>query len=282
LLGSLRAHTALAHDIKLHRQLLPASAVRSPVAELAYDSLRVNQMVTELHRISEQIRQAAEDNAHDLKTPLAVIRVALKRIRRDLPNNSEKIKSALEAADQSVERMFLSINVAQALQDECASLMVTPRWRADLTLAVDKAIRQFATPIGRKRLRLTTRLDEGVWVGTGRDMLQALLRNVVGNAVEASPDGGEIVVILSSEDGEAILEVEDEGSNISSDFVEQLFARDRSDIAGVERPERSGPDEGRAGYFIAKRNANLLGGDLIISNRQAGKGLSITTRLPAF
>jgi two-component system, OmpR family, sensor histidine kinase ChvG len=217
------------------------------------------------------IRQAAEDDAHDLKSPLALIKVAHKRARRALAaNDIGKGLLALEAADDAVDRMLVSIDISQRLAEQTAELAIAPRSNCSLMLAVETCRCALASAIELRKARVTVRYSEDIAVSTEGRLLEGLLCDVLRNAIESSTEGGEIFVTLGLENGKAAIAVSDEGVGIDSNSRGMLFVREPLTAYATELPGRA-PRR----YFIAKRNADLLGGAITIDNRPTGGVLAV-------
>lgn len=275
-LGRLRAHARLVKAMGHRRQPVAGSEVRCPVPELEADIILLNRLLIEAHGLAEEMRRAAEDDAHDLKSPLGLVRVAHRRVRRVLlPVDSAKALAALDVADQALDRMVVSIETAQALAEERAALAASPRDPVDVAWTMDQCRRSLELEIRQKALRVVIDQRDDIVLSTGAGLLETLLADVLGNAVEASPDEGEIVVELRIEDGEAVIAVADAGAAICSISAGALFAREPLDGSAIERV---GPAPRR--YFNAKRSADLLGGAFMVGNQPDG-GVLAVVYLPA-
>jgi two-component system sensor histidine kinase ChvG len=111
-------------------------------------------------------------------------------------------------------------------------------------------------------------------------MLDALLDDLLRNAAAASDERASIGVSLVTEEHAALLRIEDEGSWISADALESICERayGRSEWS-IDGAMDDGPVVRRRRYYVAKRNADLLGGDIRFDNRPEG-GLSVVVSLP--
>lgn len=107
--------------------------------------------------------------------------------------------------------------------------------------------------------------------GEARGIIQILV-NLLGNAVRHSPDGGQVLVMLSIEGEMATAAISDQGPGIAPADQERVFAKF----------ERLGKGEGGAGLglAIARRLARSMGGEITLVSAP-GKGASFTLSLPA-
>jgi two-component system sensor histidine kinase ChvG len=279
LVRSVRAHSSLADEISRRRHPLSPPSARAPLWELAGDLSRTKRLMAELTRVAEQIRQASEDDAHALRSPLSVVKIAVKRVRAQVPACATTVQAALDAAEVNIERMSRVIDASQSLEEETAALIVATRQTVNLTWIVRDTLERYQDSIVRKSIRVSHLSQNGVIVSAAAGVLDALVHDVLGNAIAASPEGGTLSVYLETDDQSALIQVDDEGAGIPLDCVEVAFERDYSARGDTPTPLSDDAPRNRRRYFIAKRNAGVLGGDLTIG-RRVGGGISVKVCLP--
>jgi signal transduction histidine kinase len=105
------------------------------------------------------------------------------------------------------------------------------------------------------------------------DRLGQVLDNLLGNAVKYSPQGGEILVRITSAKGEARLSVADQGPGIPTAVVPHLFER-------FYRGEHRAGDAGLGlGLYISRMLVNAHGGRIWVASA-LGSGSTFTVALP--
>ena len=278
--GRLKQFRDIAYDVGQYRTVVKGGSSRIVMKELSGAAEVLDGLVLDVQRISNQIRKAAGDNAHSLKTPLAVIRVAVARVRRHSPADQEAVNRALNAADQAIDRLFLLVTATQRLDDDNAALIVAPRQLMNLTQLIDDARLQFRDMLASRDIRLVCRLAPDVRVRAGAGNLETVLRNTIDNAINASPDGSTIFITLEQQADFARLQIDDAGNSIGPDDVARVFERDfstqTSDSRSNEKPKS---DHVRPGLFVVKRNIEALGGQVVAQNSAEG-ALSVIITLP--
>ena len=276
---SLRRFRTVANEITQGRIGDDAFSRRNVVPELSSVAGDFDKLVHDLRRVSRQIRQSAEDNAHSFKTPLAAIQSALQPVRRAIPENDSRARRAIEIVDSSLARLLALVNAAQRYDISTAEMLEAPRVPTDVTQVVGEAVRHFREILASREIRLIRRLDDSVLVRAGRGMIELVLQNVLENATSFSPPGSTIVVTLTANEETAELQIDDEGPGIDPAKIDHVFERyfssRPSDAAsGSEPVEHSG-----LGLWIVRRNVEALGGQVSATNRIGG-GLSIVIVLP--
>jgi len=222
-----------------------------------------------LQGLLDHQKRFVRDSAHQLRTPLAVLKAQVQSARRgDVPP-----EQALSEIDVTVQRATLLANQMLSLA-KVEQLRQQPESRVldfggivreialDLSpLIADKALdfELDATP---------TRVNAHQW------MLQELARNLLHNAIKHSPAGGALLVEVKVADGMAQLRLRDDGAGISPELRQRLFAP----FAAGDTRSGSG-----LGLAICREIVRALGGSISLDNRvSAGRvtGLDATVRLP--
>jgi two-component system sensor histidine kinase ChvG len=277
---SLRRFRDVAADISQGRIGDYAFSHRNVVPELSSVARDFDKLVLELARVSQQIRQSAEDKAHSFKTPLAAIRSALEPVRRAVPLDNVRARRALDIVDSSLHRLLDLVIAAQRLDISTAELIDSPRLPTDFTQLVADAALHFREILASKDVRLIRRLDEDAIVRAGRGMLEVVLQNVLENAISFAPRSSTIVVTLMAVGDTVELQVDDEGPGVPPEKIDHLFERYFSSRPR-DSAEASAQATGHAGLglWIVKRNVEALGGRVMAANRIGG-GLCMTITLP--
>ncbi len=260
-----------------------AFSQRNLVPELSSVASGFDKLVLDLKRLSHQIRQSAEENAHSLKTPLAAIQSSLSPLRRAVALDDQRARRALDIIDSSLARLIALVNSAQRLDSSVADLIEAPRVLVNLTEIVGEVTLGFREIMANRDVRLIRRVDDGILVRAGRGMLDTALQNILENAISFSPRGSTIVLTLTKRVRSVELQVDDEGPGINADKIEHIF--DRYFSSRARRSETSPADAntpaGHAGLglWMVRRNVEMLGGQVTAANRIGG-GLSIAIVLP--
>lgn len=276
---SLRRFRATADEIALGRSHEATFAERNVLPELSGVARDFDRLVYELRRVSREIRQSAEDNAHSFKTPLAAVRSALTPVRRAVPETDQRARRALEIVDSSLGRLLKLVNAAQRHDLGTADLIDAPRLPVDVAPLVEEAARHFQEILASRGLRLALQLDRDARVRSGAGMLESTLQAVLENAISFSPTGAVIAVTLRTLPETIELRIDDQGPGVDPAQKEQIFERYFSSrpyqgVGSDRDAEHSG-----IGLWMVRRNVEALGGHASAANRDGG-GLSVAIVLP--
>lgn len=254
----------------------PSFASINQVPELDGVATAFDRMVDTLRASALAIRRAAEDNAHALKTPIAVIRQALEPLRRSLPGDEPRCRRGVELIENSVNRLDSLVSAARRMDESIAELIDPPEHRVDLSSLIEGIVAGFNDVFEGRDVRLVARIDRGVAIHASEDLLETVVENLLENALSFSPAGTDVSVRLARHRTFAELSVEDQGPGVDAENLERIFERYFSD-----RPQQSdsGPPHSGIGLWIVRRNVEAIGGTVHAGNLP-GRGLRLRVYLP--
>jgi signal transduction histidine kinase len=203
--------------------LAPLTAVDLPT--------EVSPLVEELNRLLERLsgafasqRAFVADAAHELRSPLTALSLQLQLLERarDEPDRelaTTRLRAAVERATHLVSQLLtLARNEPEGLPPDAG------------TAALGSIVRNAAgdvQPLAQQR-RIGIELDAPaeVTVRADADALRILVRNLIDNALRYSPEGTTVQVrVFRNPQGQAVLEVADQGPGIAPADRTRAFAR---------------------------------------------------------
>jgi two-component system, OmpR family, sensor histidine kinase MtrB len=172
--------------------------------------------------------------AHDLRNPLASIRMALQRMERGRASLSEdRRQSTLEIVGRQVTRLERIVgDFLDATRIEAGYLELKLE-SCDLRAAAREAVDLYATSSPDHRLDLSAP-DRPVEVTCDRERVGQVLNNLVSNAIKYSPRGGDVFVSVEERDDEAVISVSDSGIGVAPSERELIFEPFRRTVASRE------------------------------------------------
>ena len=237
--------------------------------------------VAQLERRRAEEANRAKDEflavvSHELRTPLNAILGWAKML-----NAGSLSEEQVRKATATIERNALA--QAQLIDDLLdVSRIITGQMRVkvepvDLPAVVEAAIDIVRPAADAKGVRLQHELDPGVGslLGDG-DRLQQVFWNLLSNAVKFTPRDGRVVVRLRRRGSSFVVEVEDSGQGIPTEFLPQVFQRFRQHDASAAR-KTGGLGLGLA---IVRHLVELHGGSVEVESEGLGKGSRLSVRLP--
>lgn len=205
--------------------------------------------------------------AHDLRTPLFMLRGYLKGLESGVAATPEKMAhyvAICQAQANALERLISDLFAYTRLEHP---EMVPERAPLELGTLLRQTV-EAATPLAAaKSIALTTDLDgEGGSMLGDSHLLTRAVENLLDNAVRHSPGGGEIRVRMARAGEQLIVSVEDSGPGLDAQHLPHLFTPLYRGEASRGR-QTSGAGLGLA---IARRILEAHGGTLTAANRAEG------------
>lgn len=275
-LKPIRAIEATANRIRADNlaERIPVPSGRDELASLTQ---LLNQMFDRLQSSFDQVRRFTADASHELKTPLALIRLNAEKLRPRLGNDSDALASLGDILEeitrlhQVIDRLlFLAKSESGALTLAARSVELQPMLVAFAedaeALAEDRGVR-FA--VGK---------NVAGEIKAEPDLLRQLLLNLIANAVAVSARGGLVQLDSFPHEQEWRLVITDEGPGIPAAQLPRIFER----FVRFDRPNAS--PEVRVGHglglSISKSIVQLHRGTIRAENRTDRSGLRVIVSLP--
>jgi signal transduction histidine kinase len=229
--------------------------VRLPPEEIPKEILplveAVNQALDRLEAGFRVQREFTADAAHELRTPLTILRTRIDAL------TDQGVSKALH---KDIDGMARIVNQLLDIA-ELETLSIDPLERADLR-AICAEVAEFAAPLALaqgKNIALSGS-DGPVWVNGNAEMLSRAIRNLVENAINYSPPGTTVEIVV--EDGGTV-RVLDEGPGIKADERELIFRR-------FWRRDRRRIEGAGLGLSIVQRIADAHAATISVENRPTG------------
>ncbi|MFG6448392.1 sensor histidine kinase [Roseateles sp. BYS180W] len=206
------------------REAADLSSIGAPDAPQEWQPLvaATNHMVQRLRQAVEHQRRFVRDASHQLKTPLAVLRVQLQSARQgdvDAAQALEEIASTVDRASQVVHQMLALAKVEQ-LRQTVTALNELPLQRWD---EVTRSVALDLAPLIAEKQADFDISTEPLWVRSHVWALQELVRNCLHNALRHTPAHGRLSIRMWSEAGRARLCISDAGPGLTEAQREHLF-----------------------------------------------------------
>lgn len=247
--------------------LEPISTESAP-AEILPLITAMNDLVTRLKAALDQQRLFVADAAHELRTPLAAISLQVANLAATIGSDG---KHAARIADLQAGTKRASALVGQLLRLARFESAIDSRHdqRIELLSVVLESLGRFAPLAEHRSIDLGLSQEAGPVIIGARDEIQALLDNLLDNAIRYTPEGGAVDVVLRAGNSKVVLEVCDTGPGIPEASLPRVFTRFfRASSADIEG---SG-----LGLAIAKAAADRNGIALTLLNRTDRSGLRVT------
>jgi len=244
--------------------------VRSPPDELTDLAIAFNGLLDQLQQAYEQQRRFTGDAAHQLRTPLTVLRgqidVALRRPRP--AEEYHRVLATLRDQTQELQQLVEALLFLARADDEAALPENQPIHLAGWVPAVLDHWRQH--PRGAD---LVVDVDPGAWVTASPPLLRQALDNLISNAMKYSAPGTPVHLRVWRDRGAVLLEVTDEGMGIAPQDREAIF----EPFFRSAQARQSGVEGTGLGLALVARIVHAFGGRIVCSeNYPRGSRFSLS------
>jgi signal transduction histidine kinase len=230
-----------------------------------------------IYQSYKQIQQFTADAAHELRTPLAASQATVETARSMSHLNEQEVQDILETIWRQNRRLIQLVTDLLFL----ARLERQPMpMRCQLCCLNDIAndlVEEFEDLAGAVDVTLTSliRVPSPLSVVGDEEQLYRLVSNLIINAIQYTPTGGQVTVVLSRSDDQALIEIQDTGIGIAPEEQRRIF--DRFYRVNSDRSRNTGGSG--LGLAIAKAIVQAHQGSLQVQS-VLGKGSTFAVRLP--
>jgi two-component system, OmpR family, sensor kinase len=226
----------------------------------------------ERHASEDRLRRFVADASHELRTPLTSIRGYAELFRRGANHRPEDLSRIMRNIEEEAIRMGVLVDdlLLLARLDNHRPLEMSP---VDLGKVVGQAVD--AARFVDEQHSLELKVFGEVWVQGDRARLRQVVDNLLANVRTHTPPGTSASVVVSAEDGVAVLEVADEGPGLEPALASRVFERFyRADPSRARDRGGSG-----LGLSIVESIVTAHGGQATATGRP-GEGSTFRITLP--
>jgi len=229
--------------------------------------------ITQRRRLEVLRRDFVANASHELKTPVAAVRVLAETLLTALPDDPEAGRRFAERIAREAERLDLLVrDLLDLSRVERGTLDVEP---VDLVGLAKEVVGGYGELAEERRIRLHSELRPQVSMRGDRAQLGLLLSNLLDNALRYTPAKGTVCVRLDATESRAVIQVSDTGQGIPARELSRVFERFyRVDKARARQTGGTG-----LGLAIVRHVAEAHGGTVGVDS-ELGRGSTFTVSLP--
>ncbi|WP_456418151.1 ATP-binding protein [Thiolapillus sp.] len=234
----------------------------------------LNALLARLNAAISRERRFTADASHELRTPLSAIRLHSQLALRagSLEESRQSLEKVIHAVDQSTHMVEQLLALAR-VSPENGTVELEEIDLVDLCRDLQELLSAAAA---EKGIHVVQEYPVSALrpINSNHDLLHAILRNLLDNAIRYSPPGSQVRCTIIQDDAETILSIQDDGPGIPEDQLEQV--RERFTRLAGQEVQGCG-----LGLSIVSQAAESIGAGLILKNRADGRsGLIASIVLP--
>ncbi len=234
---------------------------------------------------ARQIAAAIEDKnklfgiiAHDLKNPFASLLSYSDFLLAELESGNysyEDIKLALTQMRSSSHKLFVMIeNLLQWARAQTGKIKYLPK-TFEVNDVIEETFPYFSQSAKIKNIKIETDIEPGLTCFCDKDMLSTILRNLIGNGVKYTNEGGTIKIKAKAiNEKEIEISVEDNGVGVSYEKLKNFFTDSVASEKGTSGEKGTG-----LGLLLVKEMVEKNKGKISVKS-EIGKGTIFKFTLP--
>lgn len=256
------------------RLSLPGGQQADQIDELGRLALSFNQMADKLEKTETIRRELIGDITHELRTPLTAVKGYLEGMMDGVfpadPETYQQIHSEIDR----LQRLVNDLQELSRVEAGAFQLMLTPVSPASLIERIQNTLgRQFEEKNIQFEIDIEPNLPD---INVDKDRIIQVLTNLVGNALQYTPSGGKVTLLVRREPSDLLFSVTDSGIGISADQIPLIFNRFyRTDKSRTRTSGGSG-----IGLTIARALVKAHQGKIWAESMGEGKGSTFSFQIP--
>ncbi|MEM9471657.1 MAG: HAMP domain-containing sensor histidine kinase [Pseudomonadota bacterium] len=233
----------------------------------------INSTLARLQTTVEAIRQVSTDIAHDLKTPIGRLSIAIENALDKLEAGDDAAPD-LQLAQIEADTVNRTFDALLRISQIEAADRTSEFARLDLSGIVENLVDGYEAAADEHGALLSVQLrhDDAHPVNGDSSLMTQMLANLLDNALHHGGNPATVAITTSSDAAHVVLEVADHGPGIAPEERDKVFRR-------LYRLERSRTTPGNGlGLSLVKAVTELHGGTITLSDNEPG--LKVSIRLP--
>jgi signal transduction histidine kinase len=231
-----------------------------------------NMMSQELARTEEMRRNMVADVAHELRTPLSNIRGIVEAMRDGVMAMDEKTLGSIHEEVMLLARL---VDDLQELTLAEAGKLALDKQDTDIAELARHAAEVARPGAEAKGIVVRVEATGQACARADSERIAQVLRNLLNNAINYTPEGGQVAVSVEVMDAEVAVEVADTGIGIPAEDLPRIFDR----FYRVDKSRSRVTGGSGLGLTIAKRFVDAHGGRMTVES-EVGQGSKFTFTIP--
>ena len=201
-----------------HRKILGSGGQHTGILYLLHD-------VTEKMQKQRFREDFIDLLSHEIKTPLQSLGTATELLISQKEGLPDSLKSLTETIAEDVDRIRAVANEFVQVTQSQSKILKIRLELVDLNMQLPEWIRPFKVVAKDRNVRLSYQSEgsEAIWANLDPVKFPWVISNILSNAIRFSPEGAEVVILLTDRNGAVEIQVKDDGPGITSADEKRIF-----------------------------------------------------------
>jgi signal transduction histidine kinase len=242
--------------------------------ELSQLAASFNQMAEQLEQVETMRRRLIGDVAHELRTPLTAIKGSAEGLMDGvLPANDETYQQIHNEAER-LNKLVSDLQELSRVESKAITLDIHP---LDVSRLMETTLKRMQFQFDEKRVTLNLSLPhDPILVLADEDRALQVLTNLIGNALQYTPQNGTVTVTIEREKSFVKFSIRDTGIGIPAEYLTHIFDR----FYRVDKSRSRAHGGSGIGLTIAKHLVEAHGGKIWAESAGENKGSVFMFTLP--
>jgi two-component system OmpR family sensor kinase len=240
-------------------------------------SARIEDQMEQLQRADATRRELIANVSHDLRTPLATLQGYIETLLlKEDSLGPEERRSYLQTAIKHCERLSKLVSELLELAKLDSSDIRVEREPFNLSELAHDVVQKFQLKAAEKQIALSTKIEEDPpFVNADIGLIERVLENLIENAIQNTPRGGTISLVLTPQNEDVTIQVNDTGCGIPPEELAHIFDR----FYQLDKSRKSGQDHSGLGLAITHKILKMHDRSINVASA-LGSGTTFSFQLP--
>jgi signal transduction histidine kinase len=240
-------------------------------------SARIEDQMEQLQRADATRRELIANVSHDLRTPLATLQGYIETLLlKEDSLGPEERRSYLQTAIKHCERLSKLVSELLELAKLDSSDIRVEREPFNLSELAHDVVQKFQLKAAEKQIALSTKIEEDPpFVNADIGLIERVLENLIENALQNTPRGGAINLVLTPQNEDVTIQVNDTGCGIPPEELAHIFDR----FYQLDKSRKSGQNHSGLGLAITQKILKLHDRSINVVSA-LGSGTTFSFQLP--
>ena len=240
-------------------------------------SARIEDQMEQLQRADATRRELIANVSHDLRTPLATLQGYIETLLlKEDSLGPEERRSYLQTAIKHCDRLSKLVSELLELAKLDSSDIRVEREPFNLSELTHDVVQKFQLKAGEKQIALSTKIEKDLpFVNADIGLIERVLENLIENAIQNTPPGGAVSLMLTPQNEDIAIQVSDTGCGIPAEELAHIFNR----FYQLDKSRKSEQGHSGLGLAITKKILELHDRSINVVSALSS-GTTFSFRLP--